>query len=83
MRALVRLFAARRSWWLLGGLILGACAAEPRVEPPREPAPSFDLRPLAYEQLIGWRADDPRAASERFLGLIQAARGLTAPRPSL
>jgi thiamine-phosphate pyrophosphorylase len=28
-------------------------------------------------------ADDPRAASERFLGLIQAARGLTAPRPSL
>ena len=28
-------------------------------------------------------ADDPRAASARFLGLIQAARGLTAPRPSL
>jgi membrane-bound lytic murein transglycosylase A len=66
MRALVRLFAARRSWWLLGGLILGACAAEPRVEPPREPAPSFDLRPLAYEQLIGWRADDPRAALSAF-----------------
>jgi len=28
-------------------------------------------------------ADDPRAASERFLALIRAARGLTAPRPPL
>lgn len=28
-------------------------------------------------------ADDPRAASSRFLALIQVARGLTAPRPSL
>lgn len=28
-------------------------------------------------------ADDPRAASARFVSLIQAARGLTAPRPSL
>jgi len=28
-------------------------------------------------------ADDPRAASARFLALIQVARGLTAPRPSL
>jgi membrane-bound lytic murein transglycosylase A len=66
MRALVRLFVARRSWRLLGGLILAACAAEPRVEPPREPAPSFDLRPIAYEQLIGWRADDPRGALSAF-----------------
>lgn len=28
-------------------------------------------------------ADDPRAASERFVTLIRAARGLTAPRPPL
>ena len=28
-------------------------------------------------------ADDPRAACERFVALIQAARGLTAPRPPL
>ena len=28
-------------------------------------------------------ADDPRAAAERFLTLIRAARGLTAPRPPL
>jgi thiamine-phosphate pyrophosphorylase len=28
-------------------------------------------------------AHDPRAASSRFLALIQVARGLTAPRPSL
>jgi thiamine-phosphate pyrophosphorylase len=28
-------------------------------------------------------ADDPRAASARFVALIQVARGLTAPRPSL
>ena len=28
-------------------------------------------------------ADDPRASCERFVALIQAARGLTAPRPSL
>lgn len=28
-------------------------------------------------------ADDPRAASERFVALIRAARGLTAPRPPL
>lgn len=28
-------------------------------------------------------ADDPRAASARFVELIQAARGLTAPRPPL
>jgi thiamine-phosphate pyrophosphorylase len=28
-------------------------------------------------------ADDPRAACERFLMLIRAARGLTTPRPSL
>jgi len=28
-------------------------------------------------------ADDPRAASERFVALIRTARGLTAPRPAL
>ena len=28
-------------------------------------------------------ADDPRAASERFVALIRTARGLTTPRPSL
>jgi thiamine-phosphate diphosphorylase len=28
-------------------------------------------------------ADDPRAATERFLALIRAARGLTGPRPPL
>jgi thiamine-phosphate pyrophosphorylase len=28
-------------------------------------------------------ADDPRAASARFVALIQVARGLTAPRPPL
>jgi thiamine-phosphate pyrophosphorylase len=28
-------------------------------------------------------ADDPRAAAERFLALIRAARGLTVPRPPL
>ncbi|MGH6899545.1 MAG: murein transglycosylase A [Geminicoccaceae bacterium] len=66
MRTLVRLLAGRRSWFLLGCLVLAACAPERRVEPAPEPTPVFTLRPIAYEQLIGWRADDPREALSAF-----------------
>ena len=66
MRAVVRLLAGRRSWPLLGCcLILVACAPERRAEPPA-PEPVFDLRPIAYEQLAGWHADDPREALGAF-----------------
>jgi membrane-bound lytic murein transglycosylase A len=66
MRGVVRLLAGRGAWPLLGCLALLACAAPPeRVEAP-EPMPRFALRPLAFEQLPGWAADDPREALNAF-----------------
>jgi membrane-bound lytic murein transglycosylase A len=66
MRAVVRVLAGR-SWPLLGcWLVLAACAPERPAEPPAPAQPAFDLRPIAYEQLRGWQADDPRAALDAF-----------------
>jgi membrane-bound lytic murein transglycosylase A len=48
---------------LLICLALLACAAEP---PAPEPLPRFELRPISFEQLPGWRADDPREALGAF-----------------
>jgi membrane-bound lytic murein transglycosylase A len=62
-----RLGAMWRPWLLLGALVLGACAAERGVEAPGPRAPSFELRPVGYDQLVGWGADDSRAALEAFL----------------
>jgi membrane-bound lytic murein transglycosylase A len=63
----VRLVAGPRSWYLLGCLVLAACAAGRGVEPPApQQAPSFGLRPVSYEQLIGWGADDQREALGAF-----------------
>ena len=78
MRDLIRLLAERRAWPLLGCLGLLACAAEPeRPEAPApEPIPHFELRPIAFEQLPGWRADDPREALSAFRRSCQPlARG--------
>jgi membrane-bound lytic murein transglycosylase A len=67
MRAVVRPLAGRRTCLLLGGcLALAACAPERAAPPAPEPTPVFDLRPLAYEQLAGWDADDPREALGAF-----------------
>lgn len=68
MRELARLLAGRRAWPLLGCLGLLACAAEPeRPEAPTpEPTPRFQLHPIAFEQLAGWSADDPREALSAF-----------------
>ena len=78
MRDLIRLLAERRAWPLLGCLGLLACAAEPeRPEASTpEPIPHFELRPIAFEQLPGWRADDPREALSAFRRSCQPlARG--------
>ena len=63
MRQPARFAAGRRSWPLLVCLALLACAAEP---PAPEPLPRFELRPISFEQLPGWRADDPREALGAF-----------------
>jgi membrane-bound lytic murein transglycosylase A len=61
MRQLAR-FLAGRAWPSLVCLGLLACAGEPeRPEPPPE-LPHFELRPISFERLAGWRADDPREA---------------------
>jgi membrane-bound lytic murein transglycosylase A len=66
MRGVVRLLAGRRSWALLGCLGLLACAAQPKRPEAPAPAARFELRPLAFEQLRGWAADDPRDALHAF-----------------
>ena len=67
MRQLVWLLAGRRSWPLLGCLALLACAAEPeRFEPAPQPAPRFELHPIASAPRPGWRAAAPRAALPPF-----------------
>lgn len=61
------LVAWRRSWLLLGCLALVACAAEPPPPaPPEAKKPQFDLRPATFDQLSGWRDDDPREALAAF-----------------
>lgn len=68
MRAVVRLLAGRPAGPLFGCLLLLACAAEPPpVEtPPPPPLPVLELRPIGFDQLAGWRADDPREALRAF-----------------
>ena len=66
MRQLARFLAGHRSWPSLVCLALLACAAEPERPEPPEPLPRFELRPISFEQLAGWRADDPREALDAF-----------------
>ena len=68
MRHVVRLLAGRHPWLLLSCLGLLACAAQPerREAPGPEPAPRFELQPIAFEQLPGWGLDDPREALGAF-----------------
>jgi membrane-bound lytic murein transglycosylase A len=66
MRQLAR-FLAGRSWPSLACLGLLACAGEPEAPgPPAPEPPSFELRPISFEQLAGWAADDPREAFAAF-----------------
>jgi membrane-bound lytic murein transglycosylase A len=65
MRELVRRLAGH-CWALLGCLGLLACAAERAPEPPPPSEPRFELRPISFEQLPGWHADDPREALRAF-----------------
>ena len=52
---------------LLFVLALTACAAAPPARvPPKPPEPEFELRPLSFEQLDGWRDDDPSQALAAF-----------------
>jgi membrane-bound lytic murein transglycosylase A len=82
MRALGRLLPGWRPWCLFGCLLLAACAAEQRAEPPAHVAePSLGLRPITYEQLIGWRADDPRGALDAFLRSCDKLSGRSAATP--
>jgi membrane-bound lytic murein transglycosylase A len=68
MRAAVRLLGGRRPRVLLACLLVSACAAgRPSEAPAPEPQPSFGLRPVAFDQLNGWRADDPREALSAFV----------------
>ena len=66
MRPPARFLAGRRSWPSLLCLVLLACAAEPEHPAPPVPLPRFELRPISFEQLAGWRADDPREALAAF-----------------
>ncbi len=45
---------------------LTACAAGQPPAPEVEPEPQFNLRPIAFEQVEGWPADDPRPALAAF-----------------
>ncbi len=47
---------------LLAGLTLAGCAAEP----PPPPAPKLELHPTSFDQLEGWRRDDPSQALTAF-----------------
>jgi membrane-bound lytic murein transglycosylase A len=52
---------------LLFVLALTACAAVPPARvPPTPPEPKFELRPLTFDQLDGWRDDDPSQALAAF-----------------
>jgi membrane-bound lytic murein transglycosylase A len=82
MRGVVRPPSARRSWPLLGCLLLLACAAEPeRPEAPAPETPDFVLRPIGFEQLPGWAADDPREALSAFGRSCQPLAGQDAAKP--
>jgi membrane-bound lytic murein transglycosylase A len=66
MRQLAR-FLAGRSWPSIVCLGLLACAAEPEPPEPLAPGPpNFELRPISFEQLAGWRADDPHEPLAAF-----------------
>jgi membrane-bound lytic murein transglycosylase A len=81
MRGVVRLLAGRRPWPLLGCLALLACAAEPDRPEVSGLAPRFELRPIAFEQLPGWGADDPREALSAFQRSCQPLAGRDAGTP--
>jgi membrane-bound lytic murein transglycosylase A len=67
MRAMPRLLAGRHAWPLLACVGLLACAVEPgRPTPPPEPVPRFELRPVGFDQLVGWQTEDPREALSAF-----------------
>jgi membrane-bound lytic murein transglycosylase A len=68
MRHVVRLLAGCHPWLLLSCVGLLACAAQPerREAPGPEPAPRFELQPIAFEELPGWGLDDPREAFGAF-----------------
>jgi membrane-bound lytic murein transglycosylase A len=65
MRQLARFLAGRRAWPPLVCIALLACAAEPEGPGPAEP-PRLELRPISFDELSGWTADDPREALAAF-----------------
>jgi peptidoglycan lytic transglycosylase A len=66
MHQLARFLAGHRSWPSLVCLALLACAATPERPPPAPEEPRFELYPASFDQLPGWRADDPREALDAF-----------------
>jgi peptidoglycan lytic transglycosylase A len=65
MRQPARFLAGPRAWPSLVCIALLACAAEPEPPGPPEP-PRLELRPISFEQMTGWAADDPREALAAF-----------------
>jgi membrane-bound lytic murein transglycosylase A len=65
MRQPARFLAVRRAWPSLACIALLACAPQPERRQPAEP-PRLELRPISFEQMSGWGADDPREALAAF-----------------
>lgn len=57
----------RRLLQLAAGLALAACAAEPpSTVPPPAAEPTLELHPTSFDELDGWRGDDPSQALTAF-----------------